>query len=261
MRYAIYRRLRSVFSQRFLSRLGGARQLNSLKRWLMGSESMPTLMEGEITWEDLGFFFAAPMEIYLGAQSGGIENRICRLARRTLLDASSPVTAIDVGANYGFISMVMGKSMDRMSRLISIEVDTNIAVVLEKTIAQNNLSCLSTIVPKKAGSKMEDDQITLEGLLIGQPFPPVRFIKIDVDGGDYHVLVGTENLLRICTPIVVIEMTAYQQEIYDMLKTLGYRYFIGQDNKPVVAGIWPANLIASMEQVFIPARSSFGKAI
>lgn len=55
-------------------------------------------------------------------------------------------------------------------------------------------------------------------------------------------------------PVIVIEMTKHQNEIYEMLRSYGYQNFIGTDKKSVIPGIWPANLIASMQLVSIPER-------
>lgn len=254
MKYLIYKKITSIIPPGILSQIASYKSFRKTKAWLMGSEQEPALMEGKIIWEDISFFFTAPHKTFHQAQTKGIENIICRLARKTLLEFTSPVTAIDVGANYGFVSMVMGKSANSESKIISIEIDPYISAVIKKTISENNLQNITTLISKGAGAEDKENQITLDELFNSQPFPPVKFIKIDVDGADYQVLVGAENLLRRYTPVVVIEMTRSQKEIYEMLKSCGYYYFIGQDNKPVTPGIWPENLIASAGPISLPGH-------
>jgi hypothetical protein len=53
-------------------------------------------------------------------------------------------------------------------------------------------------------------------------------------------------------PVVVVEMNRDEQLIYELLEGVGYSHFIGMENEPVVAGNWPANLIASSRPVTIP---------
>jgi hypothetical protein len=57
-------------------------------------------------------------------------------------------------------------------------------------------------------------------------------------------------------PVIVIEMGERQREIYELLSSLGYNYFIDQNNKRVTPGEWPLNLIASTLPVKIPESAS-----
>ena len=71
----------------------------------------------------------------------GIENRIIRTAL-TVLDDSD--TAIDIGSNYGFISIVMGKYLFPRGHVVSFEIDPSICNILNKTIIKKRL----TEIPK-----------------------------------------------------------------------------------------------------------------
>jgi len=62
---------------------------------------------------------------------------------------------------------------------------------------------------------------------------PVRFVKMDVEGGERDVLLGAPRLLDRCRPIVAFECGAASflgyhdapEEIYRMFATRGYRVY------------------------------------
>ena len=74
-----------------------------LKRLLRGDPSHLSLAEADVRWQDLSFSLTAPYRVLHQARRNGIENRICRLARSILRPEDA---AVDVGANYGFVSLV-----------------------------------------------------------------------------------------------------------------------------------------------------------
>jgi FkbM family methyltransferase len=50
------------------------------------------------------------------------------------------------------------------------------------------------------------------------------FIKIDVEGFEYEVLLGASSILKH-HPILMVEIQAKQDEIYHLLSSLGFRFF------------------------------------
>lgn len=77
-------------------------------------------------------------------------------------------------------------------------------------------------------------------------------MKIDVDGPELDGPKSGRELLERDHPVLVVEINRQGQEIYDLLKSVGYTEFMGMSNEPVVAGEWPSNLIASIRPVRIP---------
>jgi len=67
VKYLIFRIISSTLPISIISRLASYKPLNKIRSWLMGSENMPTLAEGEIAWEDIRFFFNAPNKVFYGA--------------------------------------------------------------------------------------------------------------------------------------------------------------------------------------------------
>jgi len=225
-----------------------------LKRVLRGDPSRPRSAETDVRWEDLTFSLTAPYHILHKARKNGIENRICRLARSILRSGDA---AIDVGANYGFVSLVMGRSVAPNGRVISFEINPKIAKVLLKSIQRNGLGDVIQLIDKGAGSRLSHDFVTVDHILETSHVSRVAFMKIDTDGSDFDVLVGCKRLLENSRPTLVVEMMAHQEEIHAFLCACGYRCFMDQNGKTVAPGYWPANLIASGEPVVIPPRDAF----
>ena len=84
----------------------------------------------------------------------------------------------------------------------------------------------------------------------------VRALKVDVDGADFGVLEGAQDLLRTHRPLIIVEMADRQGEIYDLLRETGYRHLLGMRGESVSPGAWPPNLIASMDEVRFPRRGT-----
>ncbi|HSV73499.1 MAG TPA: hypothetical protein VLH79_07045 [Chthonomonadales bacterium] len=103
-------------------RLAGSHAvLRVLKRLLMGSVVEPAMCSGTIAFERHSFQFRAPRRVFAHARRSGIEATICR----TLMAHCRPGdTAIDVGANAGFVTLVLGLSVGSRGRVLSFEPDT-----------------------------------------------------------------------------------------------------------------------------------------
>jgi len=53
----------------------------------------------------------------------------------------------------------------------------------------------------------------------------VDFIKIDVEGFEFNVLMGALKTIQINLPIMMVEVQANQQEIFEILKMINYSLF------------------------------------
>lgn len=61
---------------------------------------------------------------------------------------------------------------------------------------------------------------------IGSDFPPVSFIKCDVEGHEYEVFKGAENILRRQLPVLLFECShdiAQNGVLFKYLESLGYK--------------------------------------
>jgi len=94
--------------------------------------------------------------------------------------------------------------------------------VLNQTIIKNQLSNNVTLIEKEASSKESIKYTTIDVVVSEHKLKKIKFIKIDVDGDDFDVLVGAYNTLNNFHPTVVIEMHKNQRKIYEFLISCGY---------------------------------------
>ena len=137
MKYKIYKILRRILPERIQKNLAESSATQLIRNWFFRPSGVPEAIDGLIEWQDLQFQFAAPYQILYRAQNKGIENSICRLARAILEDTD---ISIDVGANYGFVTLIMGMSVQPNGLVFSFEIDPYIRGVLNDTIKKNSLS-------------------------------------------------------------------------------------------------------------------------
>lgn len=250
--YSLYTFFRRMVPESVQQALGGSRLLAPARNTLLRPTGEPEIAEGEIEWEDLRFQFCAPYRVFYKAKEKGVENIICRLARSVLQPGD---TAIDVGANYGFVTTVMAFSVAPAGRLYSFEIDPGVAAVLATTIELNRLGSVVTLIDQGAGPDVAGNIVTVDSIV--DPATRVRFLKIDTDGADLGVLQGATRILNTDHPVVVVEMHEDPQAIYTLLQESGYTHFTHLSGDTVTPGAWPANLIASIEPVTIPEKGSF----
>jgi len=232
----------------------GLRPVRVLRDALVGPSDAVHLAEGSVRFERLQFEFVAPYQIWVKARQRGIENRICRLIMDRCHRGS---VCIDVGANCGFISLVMALSVGDTGNVISFEPADPYWDVLQRNIAINGLQ--EVCVPYRAfvGSKSDaaGNRVSLDDVARNLALTRVDAVKVDVDGGDFDVLRGARELLRRWRPLVVVEMTRNQDAIYEFLRReIGYSSVVGMSGEPLVPGQWPPNLIAGDGPIVIPVR-------
>lgn len=250
-KYLLYRVWRRVFPRRLEVKLGALPALRPVRDRFFRPGGVSEVVQGLVTWEDLQFHYAAPYQQLFKAQHGGIENGICRIARAVLRDGD---TSLDVGANYGFITMVMARSIQPSGHVLSVDSDSGICNILKRAIEANNLSEVITVLARKVGCEDSGDCVRVDTIVGERKLGGVRFVKIDVDGGDFDVLRGAHETLVAYHPVVVIEMTRHQREIYECLVACGYTHFCDQSNTELRIGDWPLNLVASVAPIVVSAR-------
>ncbi len=226
--------------------------VRSLRDALVGPSDTGHLAEGPVRFERLQFQFAAPYRTWMRARQKGIENRISRLLLSHCRDDS---VGIDVGANCGYLSLVMSMAVTLQGRVLSFEADPAYYNVLRRNIRSNGLQNVCSAFRAFVGTESGEGKVTLDEMARRLALSRVDALKIDVDGGDYDVLRGAEDMLKRFRPLVVVEMTANQDAIYRFLKDeIGYTTLVGQSGELVVPGQWPLNLIAGDGAIVIPER-------
>ena len=249
LKHGLYRTAVRALPPSLLKTLGGATMTRRIRDGFFRPGGRPELVRGEMAWGDFRFQFSAPFQVFDRAERRGVENRICRLAQ-SLLDAGD--SGIDVGANYGFVSLVLGRCVEPSGRVLSFEIDPQIRSAVVESRDLSGLAEVIQLASKGAGATDSDALTTVDSAVRELSLERIRFLKIDVDGLDFEVLQGAADTLRAWHPVVVIEMTRSEEAIYDALTDAGYRHFIDQENEPVARRDRVENLIASVEPVRIP---------
>jgi FkbM family methyltransferase len=142
--------------------------------------------------------------------------------------------AIDVGANIGCQTLIMGKSAGHSGRVIAIEPHPTIFARLTHNIHLNSMENVQTLqcglsdaagestlyiapeeYPNQGMSSLYHQAAlslevqvpirTLDGLLQAQKPDRLDLIKIDTQGNDYKVLLGGERSIREFRPYLIFE--------------------------------------------------------
>ncbi len=236
----------------FLS-IGNSRLLKPVKDLFLYKNHELIVIDDIVNFENLSFYFEAPIKVMSHAKKSGLEARITRFAMSQLNPGS---IAIDVGANYGFITLAMAKRVLPDGKVLSFEPDPQVFNSLNDSVTANGLQDSCILIKQFAGKPEHENFVTIDQVFTSYGLDKVDFVKIDVDGGDYDVLVGANQLLSMFHPPLVVEMGQNQYEIYNFLQGLGYTHFMGMEGETVVPPDFPPNLFASTTPMEIPARGS-----
>ena len=187
-----------------------------------------TLVEAR-PWKDNFSMFIPPR--LKNAYEGGYEKFSSRLTKNIINKCS---LFIDVGANYGYYSLLASNSNENL-KIIAIEPVEELFVVLKKNFLLNNISeersqlvsatvasvssvdnfyktkesNNSDVLPQPNSQKFEQIQlnsISLDDLLIDENNKRI-FIKTNTDGNELEVLKGLSKTFQKCNDItLLIEM-------------------------------------------------------
>lgn len=169
------------------------------------------------------------------------------------------MTVFDIGANIGFVSLLMEKFSGKDGRVYAFEALPENLVRLEENIELNELNKRIFIQPyavvdsgkevefligpsngmgKVDGSAGRDDikyqrSITVEGISIdefiyNQGYPLPQLLKMDIEGGEVLALSGMKRLLQEENPIILLEIHGQEaiQFTWDFLTGHGYNIYL-----------------------------------
>ena len=171
--------------------------------------------------------------------------------QQAVLDSVRPGTvAYDIGANVGYLSMLLARRVGPTGRVVSFEpMPANAAQVrhnarlnafehvtvraeavgerdgtgtfLVDAFATNHrLASIGTAVPDLKA----EISVPIRALdSVAAELPPPQFIKMDIEGAEVMALRGGRELLRSARPILLIELHATGGEVVPLLEELGYR--------------------------------------
>lgn len=187
----------------------------------------------------------------------------------------------DVGANIGFISIMMARLAGPTGRVFSFEALPANVERLRKNVELNKLQEVVTIIPaavvesvrqadflvspsvgmgKVAGSagrqgipyqgSIEVKGISLDGFVFEQGQMPPGLVKLDIEGGEVLALPGMRRILNECWPIVFLELHGPEaaQAAWEALASQDYRICQLQRGYPEVNSFnqldWKAYILA-----------------
>ena len=234
-----------ILPYRFVMLLGKNKMLSGIRDKYLRPNNKDVIINEDITFENGKFYFFAPIKMAVKAKKFGIESKLLSSSLKLIQEhkIEKPVI-LDIGANYGFISLALQSNLTKEAKIFSFEPHPEIASVFQQSVAKNKMSNI-TIENVAIGS--EDcnvelnlygqssnilnvnlkqtgtttiRQINLDNYLKSKSIQP-NYIKIDVDGYELNVLNGLINTITAFKPIMVIE-TNGEYKVLEFLKKCGY---------------------------------------
>ena len=171
----------------------------------------------------------------------------------------SGYTAIDVGANLGFVTVILASLVGMCGKVFSFEPSKPVFSKLTKTVADNhltqvvpyNFACGATggrAILNKVSSCSGNSSIVSKKVLPGgaeeieiRPLDSiedlwkmkVKFLKIDTEGFESDVLLGAKRLIEVHRPVIYIELGGdYLESTHrslEILKEFGYQTLIPEN--------------------------------
>ena len=132
----IYNSLAFLLPGNILNFLGSLNSLEFFRDWLFDRKKILKPMSF-ITWNNLKFYFRAPLQILRKAKINGIESSLTKSIIRVINKDSN---VIDIGSNYGFITLACSKFIrSGKGKVFSFECDVKCYKNLESSIKKMHL--------------------------------------------------------------------------------------------------------------------------
>lgn len=219
-----------------------------------------------------GMYFSMPRLERAAFALGTYERHIVNTIARYVQPGA---VAYDIGANSGYLSLVMAKRAGTRGQVFAFEPDPLNLKALEANI-QNNLCSNLTPVPKAvsdhsgtvtfagfdyslvghiAHADTPDDarlfqvqSTRLDDFVFVEQHPKPNFIKIDVEGAEEHVFRGAVRVLEEAQPVILAEIRGGEtwQAIVALMQT--YNYTV-----ELLSGGWQMEKDGLGDVLFIPA--------
>ena len=211
-------------------------------------KEVKTLIKRVYQTYSVEFEFLASFQVSAKATKRGIESKLLNnsiILLHKYKPHNNDLTVLDVGANFGFLSLVWANSVAQRGQTIAFEPNINLFTTLNKTININGLQNRMYIKNNAVGNenktiklfmgnatsnviKMSDsnaerevEMITLDVFCNSSNLKQCDLLKIDVDGIELEILHGATQLIKQFRPVVIIE-TNGDKRIVDYMKQLDY---------------------------------------
>jgi FkbM family methyltransferase len=243
------------------------------------NRAAPTgLTEVKIAAGDLaGYIILLDMQIDKDYWLGTYEPEL-QAALRELIQPSAVI--YDVGANIGYVSLLLAKATGEMGRVYAFEALPENADRWRKNMALNGMEARCSLfagavtqaagpvhflvhasggMGKAAGSAGRQDQyqsgitvpgISLDEFVYGQGNPPPQVVKMDIEGGEVLALPGMRRVLTEAHPLMLMELHGPESSrvAWKTLTAAGYQICWMRQGYPAVPSLeamgWKAYVIA-----------------
>jgi FkbM family methyltransferase len=213
------------------------------------------------------FNFFASIQVASKAKYNGIENTLLNNSIALLKSDENDKIVFDVGTNFGFLSLVWANTICENGKVYSFEPHHSLyrsytksvkSNLLEKNIVTENvavgnelgsieLNLLSTssntleLESNKGNNKKEKvNLITLDHYAEKNNITKCDLIKIDVDGIEFDILNGSQELIKKLKPIFIVE-TNNDNRIIDFFINQDYN-ILNMELKPISEEELPVNI-------------------
>lgn len=180
---------------------------------------------------NVNFKFVASIKEASNALVKGIENTmLCNsitLLRKRNKSAIN-TTILDVGANFGYLSLVWSQTICKGGKVIAFEPSKDVFNSLSKSVRANNADSLidivnvavgnenktvelflndstSNVIPENENQQSNTVQMIRIDDYLGENGSTCDLIKIDVDGIEYEILKGSIDTLKKYKPVYIVE--------------------------------------------------------
>ncbi len=249
----IIMKLYNVLPYTFHKKIGSSKILRPLRNAFLRNQGSYVETKVQIKRNYLeypiSFFLFTSLKMGAKAVKSGLENTILQNSIKLLNKRVSNDNAVilDVGANFGYLTLVWANSVSQKGKVISFEPNPKVHASLLKSVKANKLeskielnnlavgkndgsielyvdsTTSNTLKPtKKIGSSHTIDMVSLNSYINKNNIEHCDLVKIDVDGIEFEILMGSTELIKKCAPIFIVE-TNNDKRIIDFFRKQNYQ--------------------------------------
>jgi FkbM family methyltransferase len=211
-------------------------------------------------------------DYWLGTYEIDLQNALSGLVRPGMV-------TYDVGANVGYISLILGKLVGEDGKVFSLEANPENVKRLKINLKLNEKLSQFTLIGKAVADKtgaieffvhesddmgkvagsagrqekytesLSIESVSLDDFVYKENHPAPHLIKIDIEGGEVLAFPGMHQLLRKAQPLILVELHGPESaaEALNTLNTADYSLHLMKAGFPQVDSVeeldWKAYLI------------------
>lgn len=234
-------------------RIGQSNLLKPLRNYLLRNHGnyneVKVIVKRAYSGYTMKFDFFASIKVASHAKNKGIENTILNnsiLLMKEFNSKGNDAIVFDIGANFGYLSLVWANSIAKNGKVIAFEPNPNVFKSFNKSISSNNLDAIIQLNNKAVGIREGEielylnsttsntlnldgitknvisiEMVSIDSFTQTHNIEKCDLIKIDVDGIELDILRGAQNFIKECRPIFIVETNA-DQRIIEFFKENAY---------------------------------------